>query len=72
MHIQLISPSHHSGITKAALTVNEFLFTTGIGRTKFYSEVKSGRIKVVKVGTKTLVLASELAAWLARLAAEAP
>lgn len=53
---------------KIALTVNEFLDIANIGRTKFYDEVKKGRIRVVKVGAKTLVPATEPAAWLARLA----
>ncbi|CAK0758775.1 hypothetical protein CCP2SC5_240043 [Azospirillaceae bacterium] len=53
--------------TKVAITVKEFLVAVSISRTKFYSEVKAGRIKIIKAGSKTLVLATEPAAWLARL-----
>lgn len=61
----------NAGNSKIALTVNEFLQIANIGRTKFYAEVKAGRIKVVKVGVKTLVPATEPAAWLERLVSEA-
>ncbi len=53
---------------KLAYTVPEFLTSAGIGRTTFYEEVKSGRLKVVKVGARTLVPANEARAWLDRLA----
>lgn len=53
---------------KIALTVNEFLGIANISRSRFYKEVKAGRIKVVKVGVKTLIPATEPTAWLARLA----
>lgn len=64
---QFSAPVVHPATTKVALTVNEFLSIANIGRTKFYAEVKAGRIKVLKLGTKTLVPATEPAAWLARL-----
>lgn len=56
--------------SKVALTVNEFLAAANISRTTFYSEVKAGRIKIVKVGVKTLVPATEPIAWLARLSGD--
>lgn len=45
-------------------TVNEFLEIYKIGRTKFYQEVDSGRLKIRKLGRKTLVLAKDAEAWL--------
>lgn len=53
---------------RAALNVDEFCATMGIGRTKFYDEVREGRIRVVKAGRRTLVPATEKQAWLERLA----
>ena len=50
-----------------AFTVKEALPIFNIGLTKFYEEVKAGRIKIVKVGNKTLVPADEPGKWLARL-----
>lgn len=57
---------------RAALTVDEALYAMNIGRTTFYSEVKAGRINLVKLGKKTLVPATEPAKWLERLAALQP
>jgi excisionase family DNA binding protein len=54
---------------RAALTVKEAIFAMNICRAKFYNEVKAGRIKIVKAGTKTLIPASEPAKWLERIAA---
>ena len=39
----------------------------GIGRTRFYDEVNSGRLKVRKLGTRTLVLREDAEAWLSLL-----
>ena len=48
----------------AALTVTEFLAWASIGRTKFYQEVKAGRLKIRKIGRKTLILRADAEAWL--------
>jgi len=40
---------------KLAFTVAEFLRAVGIGRTSFYELVKSGKIRVIKLGGRTLV-----------------
>jgi len=66
---QTATPASSPGLERAAYTVNEFLDINPIGRTKFYGEVKAGRIKIVKVGRKTLVT-TKPAEWLARLAGE--
>lgn len=57
--------------TPIAYSVKESLPIFNIGLTKFYAEVKAGRIKVVKAGGKTLVPADEPANWLARLSEQA-
>lgn len=50
--------------TKAALTVDEFCGWANIGRSKFYQEVNEGRIKLRKVGRKSIVTLSDANAWL--------
>jgi len=43
----------------------------GIGQTKFYELVNAGRIRTVKIGTRTLVPESELQRLVGELLAEA-
>ena len=50
--------------TVGAFTVNEFCHWAKIGRTKFYSEVSSGRLVVRKAGRKSLVSVKDAEAWL--------
>jgi hypothetical protein len=57
--------------TKGAMSVNEFLHWASIGRTKFYDELASGRLKVRKVGRKTIVTMSDALSWLEHLPVQA-
>lgn len=50
-----------------AFTVDEFLAWARIGRTKFYQEIKEGRLRVRKLGRKTLVLKVDATDWLSSL-----
>lgn len=43
--------------------VSEFCHAHGIGRTTFYELVKKGEIKIIKVGSRTLIPNSEAEAW---------
>ena len=38
---------------------------TGLGRTKLYAEMASGRLRFVKIGARRLIRECDLAAWLA-------
>jgi excisionase family DNA binding protein len=49
--------------TKEAYTVSEFCDCYGICRDTFYSEVKRGRLRALKLGKKTLVLKSDAESW---------
>ena len=57
----------HTHTPKQAFAVKEFLAAYGIGRTKFYEEVKAGRLKTRKVGKRTLITRSDADAWLNNL-----
>ena len=50
-----------------AMTVPEFLDWARIGRTTFYREAAAGRIKLRKIGAKTVILRSDALAWLSDL-----
>ncbi len=43
--------------------VGQFLRAYPIGRTKFYQEIAAGRIRVMKVGRRTLITKEAAAKW---------
>jgi excisionase family DNA binding protein len=55
-----------------AMTVKEFCAKYRIGTTKFYEEVKAGRLRAVKCGTRTLILNRDGRAWEHTLLAASP
>lgn len=46
-----------------AMSVETFARRNGIGRVKAYAEIKYGRLKVMKVGRRTLVSQEAAAEW---------
>jgi hypothetical protein len=50
--------------SRGALTVDEFCGWASIGRSKFYQEVADGRIRLRKVGRKSVVTVPDARAWL--------
>jgi excisionase family DNA binding protein len=52
-----------------ALSIAQFSENYGIGRTKTYQEVKSGRLRARKVGRRTIITEEDAEAWLTRLPA---
>lgn len=58
-----------ASLSRAAYSTREASIVTGIGRTKLYEEISAGRLRVVKVGRRTLVPAKAIADWLSNLEA---
>lgn len=54
-------------VVKLAYTIPEATIATGIGRTSLYEEISAGRLVARKRGSTTIILASDLAAYLAAL-----
>jgi hypothetical protein len=54
---------------KLAYTIPELVSDSGVGRSKIYEEIAAGRLKVKKLGKRTLVLHGDAIAWLASLPA---
>ncbi|MGE4339700.1 MAG: helix-turn-helix domain-containing protein [Pigmentiphaga sp.] len=54
-------------MTKAAYSVNDTLRLLGIGRTHLYRQIQDGKLKALKSGRRTLIPATEIAAFLDRL-----
>lgn len=53
----------NSVMLKRAYTVKEFQSSYGIGHTKFYEEVKAGRLRIRKVGKRSLVSFEDAERW---------
>lgn len=51
------------------MSVRSFCESVGIGRTRFYQEVKAGRLRVRKLGRRTLVTTDDAEEWLSNLPA---
>lgn len=48
-------------------SVSEACNIIGIGKTKFYEILKSGEIKFIKIGTRTLIPHAELSSFINQL-----
>jgi hypothetical protein len=57
-------PSNESAGPSGAMSVDEFCRWACIGKTKTYAEAKAGRLKMRKIGSKTVVLRSDADQWL--------
>ena len=55
--------------TKIAYTNNEAREVSGIGRTKLYELINAGKLKPAKIGTRTLILRTDLEGMLQRAVA---
>jgi hypothetical protein len=52
---------------KLAYTVPEFQQATGLGRTRIYEEIKLGRLRLTKVGRRSIIKSDDARTWLASL-----
>jgi excisionase family DNA binding protein len=50
-----------------AYRISEVCKITGLGRTTVYAAIKSGALKALKCGRRTLILASAVEAWFGTL-----
>lgn len=49
---------------RAVYTVPEFLSSFSVSRSHFYREVRAGRIRLRKIGSKSIVTVPDANAWL--------
>ena len=54
---------------KIAFTIREAVSVSSFGRSTLYEEIKAGRLRAVKRGRRTAILADELRRWLTTLPA---
>lgn len=57
-------------IEKITYRIAEAVQATGVPRSTLYEEIRGGRLRVCKLGARTLITAEALRAWLALLEAE--
>ena len=57
---------------KRAYGIPDVVKETSFGRTRIYEEMRAGRLRAVKLGRRTVVLATDLDAWLRNLAERQP
>jgi hypothetical protein len=50
-----------------AMSITQFSENYGIGRTKAYEELKSGRLRGRKIGKRTIITEDDAEEWLRRL-----
>jgi len=50
-------------LARRARTVKQFCVDYGVGKTLTYAEIKAGRLRARKVGSKTLILHKDSEAW---------
>jgi hypothetical protein len=57
---------------RGCMSVREFFAWAGIGRTAVYAELKSGRLRVKKCGSRTLITLQDAQQMLDRLPSKFP
>ena len=55
---------HTDNATRLAYGINQASEATSVGRSLLYEEIKAGKLKIFKVGSRTLIAADDLSAWL--------
>jgi excisionase family DNA binding protein len=57
----------NGAVERHGLTIQEACAFSGIGKTKLYEAIASGRLKARKAGKRTLILADDLRHYLSSL-----
>jgi len=60
-------PLQPIGIGQRAFSIDEFCRRYGLGRTKAYEEVASGRLCARKIGRRTIITEDDAESWLRHL-----
>lgn len=57
---------------KMAYSIKEVVTLFGIGRSSIYREISEGRLRVIKLGKRSLVLRTDLDEWMKKLPGSRP
>ena len=58
------APEQQHRLNKLAYSVDDLARATSFGRTFLYSEIKAGRLRLVKKGRRSVILDEDARAWL--------
>lgn len=61
------TPFTAAGVPKLALSIEEVIEATAIGRTSIYEDIAAGKLRARKRGRSTIILTADLAEYLAAL-----
>lgn len=64
--------SDHNEVQREALSIDEVREVLGLGRTRIYQAIAGGELKAKKIGRRTIILRTDLAAFLGALPAIEP
>jgi hypothetical protein len=59
-----MSTDDDGNLPKLAYSVPEFQKATGLGRTRLYEEIRLGRLRLTKVGRRSIIAVDDARAWL--------
>ena len=57
-------PLSENNFSRLSYGIKQACEATGLGRSFIYQQISEGRLSVFKVGTRTLISAEDLNAWL--------
>lgn len=61
----ILNDISNNGLIDGVMKLSEFHKWAGIGHTKTYDEVKKGRLKLTKIGGRTVITRANAREWLA-------
>jgi hypothetical protein len=70
--VQNASQTAARSASRRAYSIDEFSATYGVCRAKVYGEIKAGRLKIRKVGRRTIIASEDAEDWFAACAIEPP
>jgi excisionase family DNA binding protein len=67
--MKILERKLHGSARQRAMSIAEFCERYGPGRTKAYEELKSGRLRGLKIGKRTVITEDDAEEWLRHLPA---
>jgi excisionase family DNA binding protein len=58
---------HQTDAPPLGLAINAAAVSVGVGRWSIYAAINSGALRAVKIGSRTIILESDLKTWMAQL-----